>query len=291
MRFCLLLLFLAVVTAEPIRVMFLCGVHGREYATVLVCQDIERRLAATHQDRFAWKVIPEVNPDGISLARDQGKSCHRGNGRGVDLNRNWPPIRKNFDAESSWVPERKTWEVNPGDKPFSEAETRWIKKEIEQFKPHLLLEFHTGECAMLSPYQSVFVPPNNHREHMKFSHWLLHEQLGFKRNECKRGAGLTTLYQAVGTLMDYAYEVLEVPMVFIVETYSTPNITMRTKPTSDLDASECKAVFVPSDLDRYVQTWGKVADALLALPDNEYQLLKQWTRPVQPPGSRSQRAS
>lgn len=260
---------------SPIKLMFICGLHGREYATVSLCESIHERLTRINDSRYQWLVIPEANPDGISIARDQGKSCHRGNSKGVDLNRNWPRIRDNI--HDYWG-ELKTWEVNPGSKPFSEYETTYLSKQIEQFAPSLLFDIHTGDCGMLSPYQSIPQIPKNHREHMQISRWLLDEQLNFNLQQCKRGAGITTLYQAVGTMIDYAYEILKVPIVFTLETFITEDANLRYKPTANLTNAECQKVFVPPNITEYVEQWSVIADSFARLSNKEYNLLHSWTK-------------
>jgi murein peptide amidase A len=72
-------------------------------------------------------VIPNLNPDGAA-----GES--RLNGRGVDLNRNFP---------SEWEPIQARWDLQySGPKPFSEPESRLAARIIRVLRPEATVWFH-----------------------------------------------------------------------------------------------------------------------------------------------------
>ncbi len=145
------------------------AMHGREYITA--------ELAFAHYNKgvrrgSVW-LVPLVNPDGALLS-EVGLSSVRGerakeqllrlnggedfslwkaNGRGVDLNVNFP---------ARWGKGRKNTrqagaENYIGETPFSEPETIALKKFTEEIKPEYTLSYHTkGEEIYWYFYQSLY---------------------------------------------------------------------------------------------------------------------------------------
>lgn len=131
------------------------AIHGREYVTAL--------LALAHYEigmatGSCW-IVPLANPDGALLSElgvesapvDQREallrmnddttdfSLWKANGRGVDLNVNfdarWGTGLKNVFSAAS--------ENYVGDAPFSEAETKALKRFTEAIMPDYTLSYHT----------------------------------------------------------------------------------------------------------------------------------------------------
>lgn len=121
-----------------LRVLVLGGIHGDEMASVsLVFDWIERSLKTTDEP-IHWRMVPLVNPDGLLK-----KPSTRVNSRGVDLNRNFSTLDWSSNALTYWVGRtNKDPRRYPGTKPQSEPETQWVQRQIEQFKPHLIVSVH-----------------------------------------------------------------------------------------------------------------------------------------------------
>ena len=106
------------------RVLVVGCIHGDECAGLAVI----RRLfsGCPPLDGDVW-VLHNVDPDGLA-------GLTRLNGRGVDLNRNfpsgWRPIGRRGDPEQS------------GPRPFSEPETRLAARVIRHLRPAVTVWFH-----------------------------------------------------------------------------------------------------------------------------------------------------
>ncbi|HMN67384.1 MAG TPA: DUF2817 domain-containing protein [Bdellovibrionales bacterium] len=109
------------------------GVHGDEPLGVLLAQQTLEFLKADAsmaqpQVTVPWILIPCLNVDGY-------KKNTRVNGRGVDLNRNYP--------SKSWTREHEKERYNPGASPGSEAEVKAIVNLIRTTSPRLIIHCHT----------------------------------------------------------------------------------------------------------------------------------------------------
>jgi protein MpaA len=108
----------------PYRVLVVGCIHGDEKAGLAVTRRLETISVPPELD--LW-VIPSANPDGVA----QGT---RTNGRGVDLNRNfpwhWRPIGRVGDPHHS------------GTGPLSEPETRLLVRTIDLLRPDVTIWFH-----------------------------------------------------------------------------------------------------------------------------------------------------
>ena len=99
-------------------------IHGTECAGRAITRELRRvRLPArTH----LW-IVDNVNPDGFAAGVRQ-------NGRGVDLNRNFP---------AHWRPIGRRWDPQySGPRPLSEPETRAARRLIRRVRPRVTIWFH-----------------------------------------------------------------------------------------------------------------------------------------------------
>lgn len=114
---------------ENPKVLFIGGVHGDEPEGAALALDLIK-YAEKEVESFksCALIIPEFNPDGL-------KKNQRTNANGVDLNRNFPA--------DDWSPETKSPRYYPGTHGGSEPETAALVKVIAQYRPYLIIHFHT----------------------------------------------------------------------------------------------------------------------------------------------------
>ncbi|MCZ4497605.1 MAG: murein peptide amidase [Marmoricola sp.] len=103
------------------KVVFIATMHGNEAGPAKVLLNLIE--GSTIKDADIW-VIPRLNVDGLLAHR-------RTNGRGVDLNRNFPV---------SW--KRQTGTYNSGTKAASEPETKALMRFLAAIDPTYVVSFH-----------------------------------------------------------------------------------------------------------------------------------------------------
>ena len=123
----------------------LASVHGDEITTLYVALRLAHWLNENRAEIFAsatpTRVIlaPLVNPDGYHRFPRT-----RMNGRGVDINRNFPTRDWATRALSAW---RTKYRSNPrrfpGHSPSSEPETVFQEEMIRKFRPQKILSIHS----------------------------------------------------------------------------------------------------------------------------------------------------
>ena len=114
-------------------ILLMGGVHGDEPLGVRLAEKTLEMLLADadkpqRQFKAPWALIPCLNVDGYARKT-------RVNGRGVDLNRNYPA--------KSWSPKFEKERYNPGPGPASEAEVKAVVGFIHEFKPRLIIHCHS----------------------------------------------------------------------------------------------------------------------------------------------------
>lgn len=116
-------------------ILFIGGVHGDEPEGVHLAHEFTKWLQENNSGVLHdWILVPCINPDGYKINQ-------RTNGNGVDLNRNFP--------STDWSPEAKAPRYWPGPHPGSEIETQLIVQLIEQFRPQLIVHFHSWEPCVV----------------------------------------------------------------------------------------------------------------------------------------------
>lgn len=126
-------------TAKENTTLVLCGVHGDEITPIKFCWDLmnELRFSKTLQDKLIV-VAPLVAPDSFFV-----KKPTRTNGRGVDVNRNFPTADWKADAIKKWKQNLKSDKRKfPGPKPASEQETIFQMNLVLRYKPNKVITVH-----------------------------------------------------------------------------------------------------------------------------------------------------
>lgn len=117
----------------------LCGVHGDEITPIKFCWDLmsELKFSKNLQDKLVV-VAPLVAPDSFFV-----KKPTRTNGRGVDVNRNFPTSDWNADAIKKWKQNLKSDKRKfPGHRPASEQETIFQMNLVLRYKPNKVITVH-----------------------------------------------------------------------------------------------------------------------------------------------------
>lgn len=134
------------------RVLVVGGIHGDELSSSsLVFHWIN--WATETPSNVHWRFVPLMNPDGAFRERPT-----RMNARGVDLNRNFPTPGWDKEAPDYW--QRRTGKDPrryPGPQPLSEPESQWLMKEMERFKPDLIVSVHAPYGVL--DFDGPSVPP------------------------------------------------------------------------------------------------------------------------------------
>ena len=130
--------FLELKKLKPILLMG--GIHGDEPLGVHLAQKTLEFLSADSKKSkpeimAPWVVIPILNVDGF-------RAGTRVNGRGVDLNRNYP--------SHSWSPVCEKERYNPGPSAGSEAEIKALVQFIQEFQPRLIIHCHSWKPMIVA---------------------------------------------------------------------------------------------------------------------------------------------
>ncbi|KYG65436.1 carboxypeptidase [Bdellovibrio bacteriovorus] len=124
-------------------VLILGGVHGDEVEGVIAAQELMKHFMKSNPYKLNITLVPQFNLEGVIFKT-------RGNGNGVDLNRNLPT--------KDWSPEVKTPRYHPGPAAGSENENKGLMAYCEAKKPVFILSLHSwhpvlnvnGDCRKVA---------------------------------------------------------------------------------------------------------------------------------------------
>ena len=269
----------------PIRVMVVCGQHGRERISPEICYNLIRliqrnifdEVLTDHTERVTlnkigiW-VVPIANPWArmyVETHPEDGQ-CRRTNVNGVDLNRNFPviPISTTSLLAETMYSNQEVYsdnemgrsEMYPGPNPLSEYESLAIADFLAEVQPHVLINVHSGGNDILLPYDTE-TSNGSRPPHYNIMVKLANYARKSTCPTCKLGISSMILYPALGTLMDYALYFRGVQLGYTLEIYASSEV----KNDHYLDSSECKKFFNPSEGKEYYDTVKRWLTFILSL--------------------------
>lgn len=258
-----------------IRVMIVCGQHGREYVSSELCYAFIRLLQLQVREEYfttrlsflqianvgIW-IVPVANPWSRAFVEiNETTTCRRTNANSVDLNRNFPH-GKLFDwqifEQSPYSDDGVHPEDNPGDAPFSEYETMALAQYIEYVDPHMIINIHSGSNDILLPYDYIVdLQPKHYAIMVKLANFARKSSCP----ECKLGTASALLYPAKGTLIDYAMLYTNVQIAYTLEIFASSFITN----DHQLSPEECKKFFNPAEGEELLKVLRKWIQFILSL--------------------------
>ncbi len=190
-------------------VLFTALLHGNEVVGSLALFDAVDQLAesgALAAEPRRLVVMPVVNPDAAAAnlrrLRRGLPAWRRGNANGVDLNRNFPPVRPS-GGSARWNPlagsrwRRSPWFSGPG--ALSEPESRAVAEVARELRPSLSLAFHSFGQLLLHPWGADPTPHPRQAEYRALGQAFLSgdPRSGFRVRQA------ASWYPMVGNLDDW----------------------------------------------------------------------------------------
>ncbi|XP_017122175.1 carboxypeptidase B [Drosophila elegans] len=218
----------AVHTGEHCRktVFIEAGTHAREWisiSTALNCiyqltERYTRNIEVLRKLRFI--IVPLVNPDGYEYSRTKNVNWRK-NRRphkssrfvGTDCNRN-------YDIFWGSGPSKINRNTYKGERAFSEPETRAIRNILDRMSPNLLffLSLHSYGQSIMYPWGYCRESPLYWRELSSLANSGKSAIKSYNGREYRTGSiSCLTKRTIAGSVVDYVYGVLKVPMALVME--------------------------------------------------------------------------
>uniref|UniRef100_A0A0P4W6G3 Peptidase M14 domain-containing protein n=2 Tax=Scylla olivacea TaxID=85551 RepID=A0A0P4W6G3_SCYOL len=206
------------------------GIHAREWISEAVTLQLLYKLASDDTNltrNIDIYSVPIANPDGYEYSRTTDRLWRKNRAidpsverdcPGVDLNRNWST---GYGVGASTNP---CSEVYQGSAPFSELETRALKKEMTRVSSvhnlRLVMAVHSFGQKLYHPWGFTKKEAPNTPEMKKAG--LAFAEAAAKGSRGRKGAqyevtSSSELYIASGATDDWAKATLDVPYVFTLE--------------------------------------------------------------------------
>ena len=269
--------------SKQMRIMIVCGQHGREMISPEICYHFIRLIQRQERDPELTTRIENLHKRGVgfwimplanawardTIERDPSLACTRKNSNGIDLNRNFIPMKETRDRNVINRSDRTLTDY-AGTEAMSEAETRATDALIQMSTPHILLNVHSGAKKILLPYDQIAeeLPP-------RYGLMVRLAKLARSKTcpECMVGKSSLMLYEVGGTLMDHAIIHRKVPVVYTLEVYD-PGDTDYTVTDEDLTAEQCMRWFNPQAGDEYAEVVHQWIDFIVTMAEKGYDRFK-----------------
>ncbi|SPP77179.1 carboxypeptidase B [Drosophila guanche] len=202
------------------------GTHAREWIGVTTALNCIYQLTERHTRnievlrKLRFIIVPLVNPDGYEYSRNKNPNWRK-NRRphkstkfvGTDCNRNYDIFWNSGTGKMN----RNTYK---GERPFSEPETRALRSMLDRLGPNLLffLSLHSYGQSIMYPWGYSRDPPLFWRELSTLANSGKCAIKSYNGREYRTGSiSCLTKRTIAGSVVDYVYGVLRVPMALVME--------------------------------------------------------------------------
>ncbi|XP_022229566.1 carboxypeptidase B [Drosophila obscura] len=202
------------------------GTHAREWIGVTTALNCIYQLTERHTRnmevlrKLRFIIVPLVNPDGYEYSRTKNPNWRK-NRRphkstkfvGTDCNRNYDIFWNSGSSKMN----RNTYK---GERPFSEPETRAMRNMLDRLGPNLLffLSLHSYGQSIMYPWGYSRDPPLFWRELSSLANSGKCAIKSYNGREYRTGSiSCLTKRTIAGSVVDYVYGVLRVPMALVME--------------------------------------------------------------------------
>ena len=188
--------FFNVKKSEYPKIIVVGAIHGREHVTALLVLKLIRYFSRYNRSGNVF-FIPLANPDGVVISENY-QPLYKANANGVDLN-------VNFDAkwgQGEFNKRSRGGENYVGPFPFSEPESKALKKFTQFVGPDLTISYHSkGEEIYYEFYQSEI----DRKRDYAFAN-IAQKLTGYK---------IKTLTNSVGGYKDWCIQEFKIPALTI----------------------------------------------------------------------------
>lgn len=207
------------------------GIHAREWISPAVVTYILNELILSDDPRvrymaesYDWYIFPVFNPDGYEYTHTTNRlwrKTRRPSARGcvgADPNRNW-----NFHWAEGGTSPYACSEIYPGDKPFSELETRTMSQYIDSIHDQLFsyIAFHSYSQLLLIPYGHSNERLDNYDDLFQIGNYSIQALAKRYGTKYKVGNIVDIIYVASGGSMDWVRGTYKTPITFTYELRDT----------------------------------------------------------------------
>ncbi|XP_076649854.1 uncharacterized protein LOC143357326 [Halictus rubicundus] len=207
------------------------GIHAREWISPAVVTYILNELILSDDPRvrymaesYDWYIFPVFNPDGYEYTHTRNRlwrKTRRPSGRGcygADPNRNW-----NFHWAEGGTSSNPCSEIYPGNKPFSEIETKTMSEYIGNIHDKIFsyIAFHSYSQLLLIPYGHTNKRVENYADLFQIGNYSINALSKRYGTRYKVGNIVDVIYVASGGSMDWVRGTYKIPVTFTYELRDT----------------------------------------------------------------------